>query len=157
MRVLPQRDWLPSHSLWWETGPDEVSEREVDSRPCLGGGYHFKDGRLLSLEAQDGQIKSLALGSSLIKDESDSPSWSHLCDQALIVICAMVTLPWSATNSAYGSLSWNVVLSSTWAQSSSLDSRAGTLCWGLGGLTSPSPRALKPDSILPSLTFSSCS
>lgn len=83
-------------------------------------------------------VKSLALGLSQIKAASEPPSWlDHLCDQTLTVRSSQLPYPWSARNTYCRNLDRNAVFSST----------LGTL---LGS-------ERKPDSILPTHTFPSCS
>lgn len=83
-------------------------------------------------------VKSLALGLSQIKAASEPPSrLDHLCDQTLTVRSSQLPYPWSARNTYCRNLDRNAVFSST----------LGTL---LGS-------ERKPDSILPTHTFPSCS
>lgn len=88
-------------------------------------------------------VKSLALGSSQIKAASEPPSWlGHLCDQTLTVRSSQLPSPWSAGNT----LLWES------RPECCLSLHFGPL---IGGTLLGSER--KPESILPTYTFPSCS
>lgn len=100
-------------------------------------------------------VKSLALGSSRL-NLNLHPGHTSVIKFSL-VICATVTLPGVCYKLLLLESRLECCLFLDFGPIQLVSIRQGTLCWGLGCLTSsPSPQELKPNSISPTRVFPSC-